>query len=451
MIGQNVMNQTLLQNIKEKLDAGLFPQWLLTDPDIYKLEMDQIFGRTWQYLGHESELQEPGSYITRWMVDDPILLTRNNNGEIKAFLNSCAHRGVHLCTAASGKKKAFTCPYHGWTYNLDGELIGVVAGEKLFSSVMDKKDWALRPVPRVEIYKGLIFGNLDPNAKPLEEFLGEFKFYLDIILGRSDGGMEVRGVPQRWVVHANWKMVAENFVDPYHVQTSHRSTVELGMSGAAPTDAMYASHGHGVSCENGHGICVIVRKNGELKYQGLPESMWEMIERNLTPEQLEVYKNVSTLVGTVFPNLSFNCPMHGNEGVQYNYFNLRVWRPLGPEKVEVISWFMIDKEAPEEYKEHSYKGYVGSFGPSGTLEQDDTEIWARVVAASKGKMSRDKELNYNNYTNYLMGMDLVTPDENFAGPGVAYPTNYVDFMTRNYHDHWFQLLTSNEALKTEKR
>lgn len=77
----------------------------------------------------------------------------------------------------------------------------------------------------------MIFGNLDPNAMPLEDYLGDMKWYMDIMLGRSDGGMEVRGLPQRWVVNTNWKLVLENFSgDPYHVQTTHRSTVEMGIS-----------------------------------------------------------------------------------------------------------------------------------------------------------------------------------------------------------------------------
>lgn len=436
------LDEDTRKSIESSLERGLFPQWVLTDPDIYSVEMEQIFLRTWQLLGHESEIREPGQYVTRWMVNDPVLLVRNSAGDIKAFLNSCTHRGVHLCTADAGQKKSFTCPYHGWTYNLDGDLIGIVAGDKIYGEEMDKKDWGLRPIPRVEVYKGLIFANLDPQAMPLEEFLGEFRWYLDIMLGRSDGGMEVRGVPQRWVVHANWKMVSENFVDPYHVQTSHRSTVELGMS---PEDPLYASYGHGVACNHGHGICVITSspksKAKPVKYQGLPQEMWPMFERNLTKEQLEVFDKVKVLVGTCFPNMSFNCPLHGNEGHLYNYFNVRVWRPLGPDKVEVISWFLIDKNAPEAYKEGAYKGYIGSFGPSGTLEQDDTEIWARVVQASKGFMVRDKSLNYNNFSNYLMGYDHVAPDESFPGPGVAYSTNYVDFMTRGYHDYWFEMLT----------
>ena len=151
---------------------------------------------------------------------------------------------------------------------------------------MDKSDWGLREIPQIASYQGMIFGNLDKNAVSLEDYLGEMKWYLDLMLGRSDGGMEVRGLPQRWVAKANWKATSENFAaDPYHVQTTHHSTVEMGIS---PEDPFYAGYGHQVVIENGHGINVITSKTGKARvpFQGTPKSMWPMFEKNLTPEQL---------------------------------------------------------------------------------------------------------------------------------------------------------------------
>lgn len=432
-----------MQQIKEKIEECVFPQWVITDPAIYELEKEKIFGRTWQFLAHESELKEPNSYVTRWMVDDPILVVRTKSGEIKAFLNSCSHRGVHLCTADFGNKKTFTCPYHGWSYNNDGELIGVVAGNKVFGEEMEKDKWGLRPVPKIEIYQGMIFGNLDPNAMPLEDYLGDLKWYLDIVVGRS-GGMEVRGVPHRWIIPANWKSTMENFAgDPYHVQTSHRSTVELGMS---PKDPLYASYGHQVVLEHGHGINVITAAApGETRppFQGLPEEMWPLFEKHLSKEQLEVYRNATVMLGSVFPNLSYHSPVHGNEGSLDNFLTLRVWRPLGPDKIEVWSWCLVDKAASEEFKEAAYKGYISSFGPSGTLEQDDTEIWTRIMQASKSTMARDRDLNYDNILNYFMGVTKTQPDLNWPGPGVAYPTTFTDAILRGIHEYWFELISKD--------
>lgn len=434
------MDKEKIQSIKEMMEEGYYPQWLVTDPDIYKREQEKIFGKTWLFLGHESELKEPGSFITRMMADDPVILMKNNDGEIKGFLNSCAHRGVKLCTEDFGNKKAHTCPYHGWTYNLDGELIGVVAGNRVFGEKMDKSEWGLRPIPRLETYQGLIFGNFDHDAMSLEDYLGDMKWYLDIMLGRTDGGMEVRGVPHRWIAKANWKMTYENFAaDPYHVQTTHRSAVELDLT---PSDPMYASYGHQVVLGNGHGINVITSKTGRSanKYQGLPKSLWPSFEKNLNKEQLEMFEKVTNFVGGIFPNLSFISSGSGSEGKSHNHINFRVWRPIGPDKIEVWVWYMIDKDLPEEYKEKSYKGFLATFGASGTLEQDDTENWARIVEASQGRMARDKNLNYNNVINYLMGYDHVDEDPSFIGPGKAYPTTYTDHVARSMHLYWLELM-----------
>ncbi|GED31205.1 aromatic ring-hydroxylating oxygenase subunit alpha [Brevibacillus centrosporus] len=441
MYRQTIEKQTI-QEIKEKMEQGLLPQWILTDPSIYEREQEKIFARTWQFLAHDSELPEPGSYVTRWIVDDPILVVRTNDGEIKAFLNSCPHRGTMLCTADFGKKKSFLCPYHGWSFNLNGDLIGVVAGDKVYGEEMKKDDWGLRPIAQVAAYQGMIFATLDPDASSLEEYLGGMKWYLDILLGRS-GGMEVRGLPQRWVVNTNWKLVLENFSgDPYHVQSTHRSTVELGIS---PKDPLYAGYGHQVVLENGHGINVITAQGQgrpeRPPYQGLPEEMWPLFESNLSKEQLRVFAKTTVFVGSIYPTLSFNSPVHGSEGHLHNYLNFRVWRPLGPDKIEIWSWFMIDKAAPDDYKEDAYKGYISSFGPSGTLEQDDTEIWTRVAQTSKGYMARNKVLSYNNLLNYLMGFERVLPDENFPGPGIAYPTCYLDAIHRATHEHWLELIS----------
>lgn len=439
---RQTIDQQTIEEIKEKMEQGLLPQWILTDPGIYEREQEKIFARTWQFLAHESELPEPGSYVTRWIVDDPILVVRTNDGEIKAFLNSCPHRGTMLCTADFGKKKSFLCPYHGWSFNLNGDLIGVVAGDKVYGEEMKKDDWGLRPIAQVASYQGMIFATLDPDAGSLEEYLGGMKWYLDILLGRG-GGMEVRGLPQRWAVNTNWKLVLENFSgDPYHVQSTHRSTVELGIS---PKDPLYAGYGHQVVLENGHGINVITAqgqgRSERPPYQGLPEEMWPLFESNLSKEQLQVFAKTTVFVGSIYPTLSFNSPVHGSEGHLHNYLNFRVWRPLGPDKIEIWSWFMIDKAAPDAYKEDAYKGYISSFGPSGTLEQDDTEIWTRVAQTSKGYMARNKVLSYNNLLNYLMGFERVMPDESFPGPGIAYPTCYLDAIHRATHEHWLELIS----------
>ncbi|MFB5189252.1 aromatic ring-hydroxylating oxygenase subunit alpha [Alicyclobacillus fastidiosus] len=452
MANRIAFDKTILRGVKEKVQRGLLPQWAFTDEDIYRAEVANIFSKTWNFLGHESEIEKPGDYVTRWIVHDPVLLLRDENGQIQAYLNSCTHRGTKLCTADFGQKKTFTCPYHGWTFNLAGDLIGIVAGNRVYGEEMDRTQWSLRKIPKVSSYCGMIFGSLDEHAEPLEDFLGDMKWYFDIMLGRSDAGMEVRGVPQKWIINTNWKISADNFGgDPYHTAMSHRSTVELGIS---PKDPMYASYGHQVVLDNGHGInmCTAAKDRADVPpYQGLPPEMWPMFKRNLSAEQLDVFEKTMIMVGNCFPNLSFVSPMHGTGGPDEpltSFVNFRVWRPVGPTKIEVTSWFMVDKEAPESFKQASYLSYIGSFGPAGTLEQDDAEIWTRVAETTHGTMAQDKDVHYNNALNYLMGLDRVEPDLTWPGPGTAYPTCYLDAISRAFYEHWVDSLLQDADVPT---
>ncbi len=439
-MANTAVDMELLSGVKEKIEKGTLPQWAFTDKQIYEIELKNIFAKTWNFLGHESEIKNPGDYVTRWIVNDPVILVRDTDGEIQAFLNSCTHRGAQLCKADCGTKRSFTCPYHGWTFNTKGDLIGIIAGNKVYGQEMDKSQWALRKIPKVAAYQGMVFASLNPNAEPLEDFLGNMKWYFDIMLGRSNKGMEVRGVPHRWIVHTNWKISSDNFGgDPYHTAMTHRSTVELGIS---PSDPMFASYGHQVVLGNGHGINVITAAPGLSMppYQGLPEEMWPMFRQNLSESQLKVFEKTVVIVGNCFPNLSFVSPMHGTGDSLTNFLNFRVWRPLAADSIEIWSWCMVDKEAPEDFKEKSYRSYISSFGPAGTLEQDDTEIWSSVVHVSKGLMVQDKDISYNNVLNYLMGLDRVTPDKDWPGPGEAYPTCYLDAISRDFYGHWLTLL-----------
>jgi nitrite reductase/ring-hydroxylating ferredoxin subunit len=432
--------------LHENLSIGRVPQWILTDPGIYELEVQRVFASNWYFLGHESEIPNPGDYVSRWYVNDPVIVSRGNDRKINAFLNSCTHRGTMLCSADFGNKANFICPYHGWTYSLEGKLNGIIAGDKIYGTEMDRSEWNLRKLPRLETYHGLIFASLNENVVPLDEYLGNLKWYFDILLGRSDKKMQVKGVPFRWVVEANWKIGSDNFGgDAYHTAMTHRSTVELGI---APKDPMFASYGHQVVLDNGHGLNVITPSPVAPKvppFQGLPEVMWPMFERNLTEGQLEVFRNTAVIDGTCFPNLSFLSPMHGTGGHAHltNFLTLRQWRPLGPGKMEIWSWFLADVEAPEEFVQESYKRYVNTFGPSGVLEQDDAEIWSRITSASKGLMARDKTLSYNNVMNYVMGLDSVEPDPNWPGPGIAYPTCYLEAVQRAFYEKWHECIAKD--------
>ena len=155
---------------------GVVERAAFISDDVCKLEFERIFDRTWMYLAHESEIPARGDYVTRMLGSAPVVVVRGADGKIHAHLNSCRHRGTKLCRADSGTMQRFVCPYHGWAYEHDGRLI-TTTFDRHFPDGTDFSELHLIAVPRVESYKGLVFGSLSPDVPPLGEFLGELRFF----------------------------------------------------------------------------------------------------------------------------------------------------------------------------------------------------------------------------------------------------------------------------------
>jgi choline monooxygenase len=193
---------------------------LYLEPEIVRLEQEAIFERTWQLAGHVADLAEPGSYITTDVVDQPVLVVRDHDGEIRAFRNVCRHRGSRLLAGSGQCGKAIRCLYHGWTYKLDGRLIGVPEGREIPD--LEKPRLGLHQV-RAEVFCGLIFVNLDLGAAPLGERLGG----LAERLARYDLPNLTRFGTGGDVQPANWKVVVENYIEGYHIPIAHPSLMRL--------------------------------------------------------------------------------------------------------------------------------------------------------------------------------------------------------------------------------
>jgi choline monooxygenase len=203
------------------IPSALDPRQYL-DPAALERELRTIFARTWQYAGHVADLPEAGSYLTAVAGDQPVLVLRGGDGEIRAFRNVCRHRGSQLLTGDGRCKKAIRCRYHGWTYDAtDGRLLGVPE-HRTFTD-LDKSTLGLIPA-RVSSLGGLLFVNLDAEAPSLEAQTGD--------LGAR---LERHGVPDLVRIHdfgetrqpANWKIVAENYLEGYHVPIAHPGLMRL--------------------------------------------------------------------------------------------------------------------------------------------------------------------------------------------------------------------------------
>jgi phenylpropionate dioxygenase-like ring-hydroxylating dioxygenase large terminal subunit len=403
-------------------ERGLVSRRIFIEPEIYEDELKQIFARCWLFLCPDGQIPLPGDFFTTTMGEDPVLVVRDSDGQVHAFLNVCRHRGNRLCRADSGNAASFTCAYHGWTYRNDGRLTGVPYLKEAYHNALDRDRWGLVPVARLENYKGLWFATFDPEAPPLRAYFGEMAWYLDNFIDRREGGIEILGM-HKWVMPCNWKFPSENFGgDGYHVPWSHMSAVMTSFS-TGVTSKPNAT-GTMVSPGNGHvAICLGPEMSAEPPGDKLLDYDWATrpeVDARLGPRSALV----NPVVGTVFPNFSL---------LRATSRTFRVWHPRGPEKTEVWSWVFIDKAAPPEVKKAIRLAGVHGFGPSGTFEQDDMDNWQECTRTGRGVMSRRMPLNMQ----MGLGHDRFDP----ALGAWASEYRYSENNHRHFYHRWSELVT----------
>lgn len=416
-----------------QLERGLVPLAIYGDPAIYELELQRIFYRSWLFIAHESELPSPGDFVQRYIADGRWIVARDAAGTVRALFDSCRHRGTGVCKADKGNAASFRCPYHGWTYKNDGTLIGIPNRDAAFGTALDPHEWGLLNAPHVAVYRGLIFVNLDPDATSLLDYLGDYRWYIDVNLGAASG-MEVIGDPHRSVLPCNWKAGAENFSgDSYHTQFLHKSLTEIGLTGD------FASGANDVHITDCNGHATSMRRTGpdEDTYWGYPPEVHEDFRRgDLNPAQQLLARSSLNSVGTIFPNLSWiqlkakfdpNKPAAG-------VLSLRQWRPLGPDSIEMWNWLLVPKVVSEAYKAYAYRAGVGTFSPSGNFEQDDAIVWSSIPQVAGTLFARTS----GTLLNYQMGLPPADPlpIANWPGPGQAFGSRLEEGVQRTFLRHW---------------
>jgi nitrite reductase/ring-hydroxylating ferredoxin subunit len=432
--------ESILDEHGRALEEGLLPATVYNDEEVFEAELRQIFGDCWVFVGHETEVPEPGDYAQRRIGKDPFVLVRGEDDRIRVLFDSCTHHGTKLCSAEQGNTSHFRCPYHGWTFKNTGDLAGVPLKHKAFSN-LDPEEWGLREAPKVENYKGMIFATINSDAPSFEEYLGDFAWYLDVHLDIAEGGMEVVGEPHRWRADSDWKSGADNFAaDSYHTGVAHRSVFEVGfgaeeISGTAGQETqMHVSH-----VDSGSTSLRLLDPDDQI-YFGYPREYVDTA--GLSTAQVELAAACGAATGTIFPNLSFihlaatNDPDKDLDG----FLSFRQWQPIAPGEMEVWSWVLAPAAASDEYKQRAYDVSLGTFSPSGNFEQDDVAVWDGIAEAA-GSVFADK---HNLKMNYQMGMDAAgdaSIEDDWDGPGTPWDTNLEEGTCRTFHGNWRKAMT----------
>jgi phenylpropionate dioxygenase-like ring-hydroxylating dioxygenase large terminal subunit len=414
------------------VENGLISRRIFIEREIYEQELEQIFARCWLFLCHESQIPQPGDFFSTSMGEDPVLVVRDSQGQVHAFLNVCRHRGNRLCRADRGNAATFTCAYHGWTYGNDGHLVGVPYLKEAYYGALQQEHWGLQPVAQLDSYKGLFFATFDPEAPPLRDYLGEMTWYLDTFFDRREGGIEVIGGMHKWVMPCNWKFPAENFGgDAYHVQWSHLSAVTTAFSSGVTTRP--TTTGSMVSPGNGH--VLICLGPTDVADPPMPEIL--AYEEQIRPEVEKRLGSrmhrINPIVGTVFPNFSM---------LRATSRTFRVWHPRGPDQTEVWSCLYVDKAAPPAVKEAMRLAGVRGFSPSGTFEQDDMDNWQECTRTCRGVVSRRLALNTQ------MGLG----HERFRADLKAWASDFrmSESNHRQFYRRWAQLMAAKSWAEVEK-
>jgi 3-phenylpropionate/trans-cinnamate dioxygenase alpha subunit len=417
---------------------GFQARRIFTDEAIYRLELQRVFARCWLFLTHESLIAQPGDFQAALMGEDRVLVVRQMDGSIRAFVNSCQHRGNVLCHADSGNTRAFTCNYHGWSYALDGSLGAVPLEAEAYRGALPRAELGLIPVAQVESYKGLVFGTFDAGAPPLADYLGDMAWYLDTYLDAVPGGTEFLGGPMKYRLPCNWKLPAENFAgDGYHVGWTHAAALMTmakdpnigGMQGNTSASSV-ASAGLHVAAGNGHGFSLLDDGFSGIALHDNPAVMgaWLTQHRPQVRERLGEWR--ARFFGShcnlnVFPNLSA-LPMGVN--------TFRVWHPRGPHEIEVWIWALAYRDMPSEVKDAIRHCHMKTFGTAGLFEGDDAENMQYATHAARGYVTGQGRV----YGGMTLGGGRAHPQL----PGLVHEAAIAEIAQREFYAYWQRLLAA---------
>ena len=343
---------------------------VFVDEEIRQREIRHIFDTCWIYIGHESELPNPGDFLTRKVGGRELIFVRSKDNVVRSFFNTCPHRGAMVCREKHGNDKMFMCMYHAWSFDLAGKLISRPEGERYHADNSGGLH-DLAPVANLDSYRGLYFVNFDPNAVDLNTYLAGAKEYIDLTIDQSEFGMEIVGGVQEYGFEANWKLLVENSCDGYHGGPTHATYFDYLM--ARPGQLSDPGTKVNLPRDLGNGHAVIEYGGPWGRPVAKPVDAWgeqgkvdcaellAKLEARFDKEYAHriAYHNFNM---SIFPNLVINNIMA---------ITFRTFYPEAANKQHVRAWALAPKEESEIMRERRLYNFLEFLGPGGLATPDD--------------------------------------------------------------------------------
>jgi len=351
--------------------------------EIFEREKELIFSRCWLYLGHASELPKKGDYVTRIVGGRQLIFAHGRSGELKAFFNSCTHRGATVCRERKGNKKSFTCCYHGWVFSNEGKLLSMNTDHGFPDDINADGNLNLRVVPRLEEYRGFYFVNYNPTAISLYDFLAGARDCIDAICDQSDSEMVILPGEHTYTIKANYKYLIENSSDGYHLLPVHATYFDYlndrfkGTKDEGAVDKLvkgYYKMGQVRCLGNGHTILESMVPTGRpvaswiepwgLEVKEEIDAIRDRLENKFGKERMEyISETQKNLI--IFPNLVIN---------DIQSITVRYIEPESHNFMRVTGWALGPAEESAKLKAIRLDNFVSFLGPAGFGSPDDIEM-----------------------------------------------------------------------------
>ena len=371
---------------------------MFTEPDLFDLEMELIFEKNWIYACHESEIANKHDFMTLRAGRQPMIITRDGEGQLNALINACQHRGTTLTRVGKGNQSTFTCPFHAWCYKSDGRLVKVKApGE--YPEGFDKATRGLKKA-RIESYKGFVFVSLNvEGTDSLQDFLGDAKVFFDMMVAQSPTGeLEVLPGKSAYTYDGNWKLQNENGLDGYHVSTVHYNYVatvqhrqqvntEKGLVGADTLD--YSKLGAGdketddgwFAFHNGHSVLFSDMPNPAVRpgYSTIMPRLLEEYGQGKAEWMMHRLRNLN-----IYPSMFFLDQISSQ---------LRIIRPIAWNKTEINSFCLGVVGESDADRENRIRQFEDFFNVSGMGTPDDLVEFREAQRGFQARLERWSDIS----------------------------------------------------------